>query len=225
MVSCQKEENYSCDPIVNDWVHNYKSLLSDVSREQLVTLPVKYQRAVYQSFTPEKKAAIWEEKIDSVLSLNWDSLTRSKILNLKKNLYMIDFSRNRKAPPSTNLEKYLNIWENDILSNHRMDSIQFIIHFCTFMTYNELNRLVYHPETIDISWIDSNDDIKNILLLPVGGGGSGAGMVDCQCRYDVYCNIFLSDDCASPSGGCGTTYDCGLLGTSRCKGVCPEIAD
>ncbi len=57
-----------------------------------------------------------------------------------------------------------------------MDTVQFIINFCTFMTYGELDKLVYHPET-------------------------------------------LTDDCASPTGGRGTVYNCGLLGKSACKRV------
>lgn len=193
--------------------------------QELVTLPVKYQKAVYESLPSQKKFMIWEEKIDSVLLLPWDTVTKSKILDLKNHLQLVNFSRDRLTPPTARLQNYLDSWEDDILSNHRMDSVQFIIHFCTFMTFNELDRLVYHPETIDITWVESNDDIKDILLTPFGGGGSQTSTIDCQCRYDIYCNVFLSDDCASPTGGCGSTNDCGLLGQSACKGVCPELAD
>lgn len=223
--SCKKEESYSCDPNVNEWVKTYKSELADVTREQLVTLPVKYQNAVFESLSPQKKLYIWNEKIDSVLLLEWDEVTKAKIVDLKNHLQSIDFTRDRFTPPSNITKNYLDAWENDVLSNHRMDSVQFIINFCTFMTYSELDRLVYHPQTIDVSWVESNQDIKDILMRPVGGGGGSASTVDCQCRYDVYCNIFLSDDCAPPTGGCGTTYNCGLLGNSACKGVCPELAD
>ncbi len=139
-------------------------------------MPVKYQNAVFQSLSSQKKLSIWNEKIDSVLLLEWDEVTKAKILDLRTHLQSIDFSRDRLTPPTNTYKNYLDAWENDVLSNHRMDTIQFIINFCTFMTYGELDKLVYHPET-------------------------------------------LTDDCASPTGGRGTVYNCGLLGKSACKRV------
>ncbi len=49
--SCKKEENYSCDPEVNEWVKTYKNKFAEVTREQLVTLPVNYQSAIFQLLT------------------------------------------------------------------------------------------------------------------------------------------------------------------------------
>lgn len=197
-----------------------------MTREQLVTLPPRYQKAVFAALSPSTRLQIWQEKLDSVLLMPWDSITKSKIIDLKQHLTIAEYTRDIHTPPSNNMLQYAEAWENDMLGNGRVDSLQFVILFCTFMTYEEIHTLVYHPEDLDIKWIETNEDIKNILKAPWGvGGGGSAAMSDCECKYDIYCNVFLSDDCATPSGGCGTVYNCGLTGTSACKGMCPESMD
>ncbi len=49
---------------------------------------------------------------------------------------------------------------------------------------------------------------------PLDGGGGGS----CQCYYSIYCSINGNGTCMD--GGCTSTTNCGLTGTSNCTGVC-----
>ena len=156
ITSCRKanEESFSCNPEINKWVKTYKSSLQDISRDQIAMLPVRYQRPVFRSLSGEKKLSLWQQKLELVLQEDWDFSTRAKIVELLEKLNLNLYNKPISEPPSTEWQNYLDEWEHDMLGNNRIDSVQFIIHFCTLMTFDEVDKLLNHPETIDRSWLE-----------------------------------------------------------------------
>ncbi len=181
-------------------------------------IPVRYQRAIIRSLTAEKKLMLWQEKLQLVLQQNWDNNTRLKITELYNSLKLSNYDKESSVAPSVEVQKYLDEWENDMLGNNRVDSVEFIIHFCTLMTFDEVDKLLHHPEEIDIQWLEGHEELTD--LLQGGSGGAATTSGDCECRYDIYCSLFLNADCAP--GGCTQLTGCGITGTSACKGMCPE---
>jgi hypothetical protein len=182
-------------------------------------LPVRYQRPVFRSLSGEKKLSHWEQKLQIVLQQEWDISTRSKIAELLSKLNLNLYNKPITEPPTIEWQNYLDEWERDMLGNNRIDSVQFIIHFCTLMTFDEVDKLLNHPETIDLSWLEGYKELTDVFG---GGSGGSAAAADCECRYDIYCSLFLNADCATPTGGCTQVTGCGITGTSSCKGLCPE---
>ncbi|MBW6490270.1 MAG: bacteriocin fulvocin C-related protein [Lentimicrobium sp.] len=181
-------------------------------------LPFKYQKPVIRSLSAQKKLSLWQEKLQIVLQQNWDEITKNKIVILinKLNLELYDYSGTEQQ--TEEWQNFVADWENDMLSNNRIDSVEFIVHFCTLMTFEELDLRLNHADSIDLTWLEGYQDITDTFI---GGGGSASSPSDCECRYDIYCSILGGADCAS--GGCSVTSDgCGIVGMSKCKGLCPE---
>ncbi|MFU8843301.1 MAG: bacteriocin fulvocin C-related protein [Bacteroidales bacterium] len=216
-LSCNKsnEEQYSCDPQVNEWTVKYKSSFLDMTREQLALVPIKYQGAIYETFSPEKKADFWKEKINIVLSYDCEPLLKEKIMELYSSIDVEDYDREATEPPSGSTLDFVENWENYILENQLVDSVTFVVNFCTLLTFDEIDYLINHSDKIDLSWLNGNEE------LIIDGPGGGGGGIDCRCRYDIYCSIFLNVECVN--GGCNKVYRCGVAGNSACNGLCEEM--
>lgn len=218
LLSCNKGDDiqYSCDQKVDEFAKKYKSVLSNITREQLVQLPTSYQKAVVLTLTPERRMNLWKEKLQIVMEQNDDPALHNRIQELYNHLSIEDYDRLPTDPPRETTLDFVAAWENDVLGNQLMDSVNFIVNYCTLMTLEELDILVYHPETIDLSWFEGYDDLPSID----GPGGGGGGGIDCECRYDIYCSILGMRECIN--GNCNPVWNCGVTGTSKCNGLCPE---
>ena len=214
--SCNKEEHvYSCNSQVNEWTLKHEKSFADMTRSQLVQIPRKYQLAVYRALPPEKKLSFWKEKLGLELSRETNLEINQKISELSSSLKLeyYDLGPNDSLP--LDHRTYLNNWGKDMLSSFKMDSAQYVSRFYTLLTKEELYKLVYEADKIDLSWLEGFDEI--VIDAPPGGGTPVNP--DCECIYDVYCSLFLDVDCEH--SGCSTTNGgCGLTGTSNCKGRC-----
>lgn len=65
-VSCTKDKKptYSCNPKINKWVIENLGAINNASRSQLSELPLPFQKASYQSLSPERKYELWNEKLE-----------------------------------------------------------------------------------------------------------------------------------------------------------------
>lgn len=217
LFSCDKEEEvYSCNPKINEWAKKYKNEFADISREQLVQVPIRYQNAIYQTLLPEKKLAFWQEKLDLVLIQENESKIREEVIKLKNSL-KIDYyniSNGDSIPPEH--RQFIKNWENEMFEKCGIDSAYFVVNFCTLMTFKEVDKLVLHSQDIDLSWLAGNHEIEIDNTVPPGGGTL---LSDCECIYDIYCSLFLIVDCDNKAR-CKKTNGCGVTGTSICTGFC-----
>ncbi|HEY9114685.1 MAG TPA: bacteriocin fulvocin C-related protein [Bacteroidales bacterium] len=213
--SCKKENKYSCSQDINDWVTTYKSGFADITREQLASLPIGYQIAVYRSFSSLKKYEIWNEKLNLVKTQEWDELMQNKINELdnvlKPEIFTNDDGSNQKEIVLTILDN----WQTSVLGELRMDSLDYFISFYTIMTEDEISMLVNNPEAIDYSWLKGGDEIT----MEPGPGGGGAH--DCVCSWSMGCSIFMNSAC-DETITCNQVDGCGFFFLYKCKGMCEE---
>ena len=217
--SCNKKEqpNYSCNKDLNDWVTTYKDGVADITREQFVTLPIAYQRAVFVSFTKEKKANFWHEKLDILLGSDYfNEDFKSKIDELKSFVEpdIYDFDTGEK--PDDYILDYLDGWEQDVLGIYETDTVMFSINFTTLMTTDEFDYYIENYDTFDYSWLVGGDEIEGPESRPGGGDGS------CTCIYSIWCSIFMNVSCVDGLNGCTSAWNCGVAGGSECTGQCDD---
>ncbi len=214
LTSCKKADDqlYSCNKEVNSWVVANKSEVVNLSREQLVTLPLAYQKAIFIAMPKERKCELYKEKLDLLLnSKEFDTNYKRKIEELLSFLTPNIYDHKSNEKPANYVSEYLDQWENEILTNYELDTTLYSINFCTFMTKKELDYYVNNYKNIDYSWLKGGDK----LLIPnLAAGGT------CTCRYDIYCSLFLTVDCEEGLNHCTISWNCGLLGDSKCTGMC-----
>lgn len=214
LMSCTKQEKiYSCDSELNEWVAKHSDDFHGITRTQLATLPPSIQKVIYRTLTGSEKYNLWMEKLNIVKNNTLYSDLSSEITDLTEKIDIDWYESDLQESLNTNDSVFLNNWEDQVLNSGKIDSTDYIINFCTLMTANEIDLLLNYSESLDHSWIVGLD-------LPSITSSLKAAPQDCSCRYDIYCNIFLAEECEE--GGCTQVYDCGLVGSSKCKGLCPE---
>ncbi len=214
LLSCTKQEKiYSCDSELNEWAAKHSNDFHGITRTQLATLPPSIQKAIYRTLTGSEKYDLWMEKLNIIKNNTLHSDLNSEIGVLIEKMDVDWYERDLRESLDANDSIFLFNWENQVLTSGKMDSTDYIINFCTLMTANEIDILLNRSESLDHSWITDFD-------IPTTNSFKESAPQDCSCLYDIYCNIFLADDCRH--GGCTKVRDCGLVGGSVCKGLCPE---
>lgn len=212
---CSKRENvFSCDPEINEWAMNNSEKFSGITREQLATLAPAIQKAVYRTLTAKEKYDLWIEKLNIVKSSDLNSDFVSEISQLFDRIKEDWYVSNTYQSISVEDSCFLANWEHQLLFSGKIDSTNYVINFCMLMTKAELYRMLDNPDEVDHSWIVKFELPKKFYKLKAAPGQ------DCSCRYNIYCNLFGAADCEH--GGCNQVRDCGLLGQSKCLGLCPE---
>lgn len=67
--SCSNEEPcYSCNKKIDAWARANKTVFQDYNREKIITYSGPEQRAIFRTLTPEKRKALWLNKISTVIA-------------------------------------------------------------------------------------------------------------------------------------------------------------
>jgi len=80
VVSCEKDEFYSCDPDIDTWVKSNLVEIRDMTRADWLAIGDNdLQRAAFIAFTPDQKRALWIGKMEEVLTLDWTEQEREHL--------------------------------------------------------------------------------------------------------------------------------------------------
>lgn len=197
IISCSKE-HLSCNPEVERWAKMNIEYYSNASREELVNMPLNRVRAIYRGFSDEKKANLWLEKINSYSSI-LEGQEKESYLELKKIVAEYYCTPGGKK----SIDDLVSRWEEQMRSRFGWDDETLFFASCTWLTYDEyiLASLMQYQE-IQIRYDPINDKID-----------------DCECIYNIGCPGGFSCEKNTPQG-CNEVVDCGIVGTSPCKGIC-----
>ncbi len=82
--SCSNDELiYSCDAEVDKWAKSNLELLKTMEVSEFLTLETEAQRASFRAFSPEQRLRVWINKMDQVLTLEWNDIEKEHIRLLK----------------------------------------------------------------------------------------------------------------------------------------------
>ncbi|GHT77089.1 hypothetical protein AGMMS50262_17220 [Bacteroidia bacterium] len=205
LFSCsQDEEVYSCDKEVNAWVKENLVDIQQMTREGWLQLDESVNRATYVAFAPEQKQEFWLQKLQEVLSLDWNELEKSHIEALSQKV--IDnpnwFSKERTKEESEEYDLFQYKW-----IEYAQEELGW--------TLNQVGSIALTGNKV----VDKQGGIQmNTTGIRLKSGSEkpscGCNQMDSWCGVTKYCS---NDDCD------GSSWGCGLLGLAPCNGLCKNI--
>lgn len=198
--SCQQPElEFSCDPVINDFVIENQESLKSATVSDLVSYELPLQRAVFNSWDYEKKRSAWIDKLQQVLST--ESFTQAESAHIQKLIghihigYFLEENIEAEAMyPSQFAEEWILYSSNDL----GWDDLY--IAYLVFRMYTN-----YSQFEAELSMLKSLETMVS---------SDSEGSCNCNTSSSFCANAFCY------SGGCTTTSGCGWLWSETCDGYC-----
>lgn len=200
LYSCQVTElEFSCDPVINNYVLNNQEELSQITVVEFSTCDITLQRAIFNSWSAEKKRDAWINKLQYILKN--EKLNTLEIIHLQKLITHVEpgyFSNENELDEQKT--KFASDW-----INYANDELKWTGEFIAFIVY----RLY-----VDQTQFDTELSMLYDLNL-VASHDSEGGSCDCNTSID-FCSINTcqSSGCSSVPSGCG------WLWMESCNGSC-----
>lgn len=202
LFSCQVDElEFSCDPVINSFVVENMAELSKISTQELTSYETPLQKAVFRSWSPERKRQAWLEKFQYVLDhQSFSEDERKHIFKLVNHIvegYFEDQLKPEGKLIRNNFSKdWLDVATNDLGWDDRF------ISFCVYRLY------------VDQSQFETEvSSLKSTSLSMSANSESGT----CNCNIS---NDFCSGGNCASSGCAASSSGCGWLWSEGCNGLC-----
>lgn len=205
--SCSKDLSLSCNPDIDKWAKENLSNFDNRPREDLTMLPIKKARAIYRGLPNEKKSMLWTLKVEEYSRS--ERLTGEEKDDYEQLLDIIPLFYGEQRIKDSSY-KVVETWEKQMRDIHGWTDEKIFWSSCTWMTKEEYQR----STILQIKY--SNPETK-------GGFDPSPPPEeedkDCECIYDIGCGGGLKCD-KKTQKKCQEVYDCGIVGTSPCTGIC-----
>lgn len=188
---------FSCDPGIDKIVKSAVNEYNQISLSEFLLFDIEFQRAIYRSFSPDKRYDFWIAKLNSALqSNNYDEQEEKHIRNLIAEL----------------TPDYFDFAEKD--STRLKMQLDFVYHWTTEA------RALFHWKTNHIKYLLYFLYVTEDQLL-----SSRSKTTETTVQgLNTTCNCAVEYDCNEP--GCDTSEDCnaqlgcGPLWLTKCTGMC-----
>ncbi len=192
---------YSCDPIIDEYVKNNKKALSDISIDKLLSYDVGLQRAIFSSWDYRKKHDIWIEKLYLILeNENLTCLEENHIIELINHI-----SENYFLPESFTENQNTNSIFSQYWIEYAQSDLGWTDKYIALIVY----RLYTNEEQL-IKELSSINELRTNVLT------DNEGEYSCNCNSSAdFCGIM---NCGA--GICNITSGCGWLWSQECNGIC-----
>lgn len=211
VISCSKDDLYSCDPVINQWTKSNLQSIKTMTRSNWVSVgDISRQRAIYNAFTPEQKINLWKGKIQETLELDWSADERA---HLEAVLTFINenpnFFGNKEDLTEQEQDNY------DLFFYNWREYAKTTFGWSDKLLYG----IIYTPEKI----ADKEGNLapvpfaaNNVISTREGGSG-GTQRCDCQTADD---NKYRCPNYCSTGRSCTVAIGCGYLWVEKCNGLC-----
>ncbi len=201
LYSCQQTElQFSCDPVIDAYVTENIEELAQLTIYEVTVYELPLQRAIFATWSAEKKRNAWLEKLQYVLEN--EPLTEAETRHVQA---LVDhLVPGYFGEEVTRQEKEVRYAFADKWINYAFTELGWPDEYIGFMVY----RLYTSPAQLEaeVSGLEElNSTVSSDSEDPCGCNTS-----DDYCRY----NTCKSSDCKTTSTGCG------FLGMDSCNGYC-----
>lgn len=90
--SCKKDSTYSCDEKINSYVIENEASIQSMPTREFISAPKNYQIAMFKISSPSKKLQLWNDKLESVMNLDWNEQELAHLMKLKNSLTLDMFA-------------------------------------------------------------------------------------------------------------------------------------
>ena len=201
LFSCQQTEfEFSCDPVINKIVIENKAEFSQVSVSLLAAYDISLQKAVFRSWTPEKKRNAWLDKLHLVLETHTFKEEETEHIQRLIEHITSDYFLNSKI--TAQVKSRLNFADEWL--NYASTELGWSEQFIAFLVYRLYTTESQFDEEINL--------LKSISVSSATDSESGS----CNCNTSAdFCSY---SNCTS--SGCTTSSGCGWLWSGTCNGNC-----
>ncbi len=202
LFSCRQTElQFSCDPVIDAYVTNNRLELAQITVTELSGYEVPLQRAVFNSWEPEKKRSAWLGKLNYVLKN--EAFNDDEIKHVQKLIDHIQpgyFEENLADEELLEHARFAEEWIG--FAQNQLDWPKQFIAFMVYRLY--VNRSQLEAELSDLA------SLKSALSTDSETGNCG-----CNTSED-FCGTMncISTGCTTSSGGCGWLF------AKSCNGNC-----
>ena len=201
LFSCQQAYlEFSCDPVINDFVLGNIDELSQLSVTEVTSYDLSLQKAIFNSWDYQKKRNAWLDKLNDVM--NRFEFSKVEIEHIQKLIDHIDIDYFLDDIPISVIEDRVVFAEEWI--NYATNELQWADQFVAFLVY----RLYTDQSQFDLEF----NEMKSLKI----GMTSNSEIGGCNCNVS-------SDFCSGSfctSNGCSTGSGCGWLWSETCNGLC-----
>jgi lipoprotein len=205
--SCQKEQIYSCDPEIDDWVSESLSEIHSLSRSSWLKLEEPLKIPAFRAFTAKQKQAFWKSKIQETLILDWNNQEKE---HLRKLYEFIDNNSDLFERNALNNEDIYD--EFDRFKYEWIDYAEETLGWSHKLVGNIIasgNKLKNKAGILEITPLTYSSKIKS---------SSESGKWDRDCNCDSYDDWCWNGPCFG--GACNASLGCGTLLLGNCDGIC-----
>ena len=200
--SCRQDQlEYSCDPVINDYVSIHKAEFLKYAVVDLATSDPLMQQAIFRSFTPEKKREIWLQKIHYLLDNEpYSAAEYAHVEKLLDQLHENYFSKENLELEANLRSQFASNWIN--YAKNSLGWSNKYIAFVVFRVYT--SQVQFDAEISALKVIRQN-----------ASANTEGGTCNCNTGND-YCPSMTN--CGA--GSCMITTGCGWFWTETCNGEC-----
>lgn len=215
--SCQNEQIYSCDPVIDRMVKENLAEIKLMTRTDFLKFSLNEERAIFKAMSPEQRYGIWEGKLKELLSDTWKPKERKHLETL---LFYLQ--------------------QNKTLFNgeQKLDNDDFILFMYKWAEYAQdtlswdketLYSIAANPKTAikttvkgEVSRLSIFNEISiTNKLIKTRGESSDPS---CDCRADDYMNWCsnrqIGLDCTGSCIEDDSNLGCGWIFLQKCTGIC-----
>lgn len=198
LYSCQETElEFSCDPLINKFVMENQEELSQISVVEFSTYDISLQRAIFNSWSADKKYDVWMNKLNYLLEN--EQLNSKEYNHIQQLIEHIqpDYFHNQES--NNEVEKFASEW-----IRYAEEELNWNARFIAFIVY----RLYTEQAQFDAEISMLND-------LQLISSANSEGPCDCNTSSD-FCG-----DAACQNSSCSTVSSgCGWFWKESCNGDC-----
>lgn len=172
----------------------------------MIDLPLNKARAIYRGLPNERKATLWQIKInDYVIDKGLHGEEKSAYCELLQIIPLLYGSNTIQKEAYVIIED----WEKMMREKYGWMDEDIFWSSCTWMTKNEYEK----AQVLQYRYYGRS------TKSPGGPGiSSDDEMIECECIWNIGCGGGMT--CERKPDPCEHIQDCGILGSSNCKGVC-----
>ena len=200
LASCMQEKvNFSCDPVLNEYVSTHQEALAQLSFHDLVSSDLEFQQAVFRSYNPVKQRDLWIEKIQYLLdNEKYSADEYAHVKSLLDHLHENYFTKENLKSEASKRSQFKTDWIN--VAKNKLGWTNRYIAFVVFSLYTSQDQF-----DIGVQALSSGVSINKI--------NPTAKVCSCSTTTS-FCNLGCSPT------GCQKTTGCGWFWSETCDGNC-----